>query len=159
MTMIRMNTTRRAMPGLIAAAGCLLAGAARAQEASAAMPENKSTLSGAELQQEAIRISKLLRCPASPNLTLFESEAAIANELKGQIFVMLREGKTRDEIIRWMVERYGEQISYMPDMNAGTAALWAAPWAALAAAGGLVLWRMRRARTKAKTPAGADAEH
>ena len=112
----------------------------------AAEGPSKPGLSGEELQAEAIRISKLLRCPASNNLTLFDSEAAIANELKGQIFLMLRDGKTSEEIIAWMIERYGEQISYMPEMNAGTAALWVAPWAALAAAGGLLLLRMRRSR-------------
>lgn len=117
----------------------------------------KTGLSGPALQEEAIRISKLLRCPASPNLTLYESEAAIASELKGRIFMMLREGKSRDEIIRWMIERYGEQISYMPDVNAGTAPLWIAPWAALGVAGGLVFWRMRR--KKAVAAKAADATH
>lgn len=117
----------------------------------------KTGLSGPALQEEAIRISKLLRCPASPNLTLYESEAAIASELKGRIFMMLREGKSRDEIIRWMIERYGEQISYMPDVNAGTAPLWIAPWAALVVAGGLVFWRMRR--KKAVAAKAADATH
>ncbi len=152
-----MNRTLR--PSLPTGAGLILAGgAAAAADAPKSEPAHepqetqssggKPALSGAELQAEAIRISKLLRCPASPNHTLFESEAAIANELKGRIFVMLREGKTSDEIIRWMVERYGEQISYMPEMNAGTAALWIAPWAALAAAGGLVFWRMRRTKEK-----------
>ena len=71
--------------------------------------------------------------------------------------MMLREGKSRDEIIRWMIERYGEQISYMPDVNAGTAPLWIAPWAALVVAGGLVFWRMRR--KKAVAAKAADATH
>lgn len=123
--------------------------AVRAEDAPANQEPGKTGLSGPALQEEAIRISKLLRCPASPNLTLYESEAAIASELKGRIFMMLREGKSRDEIIRWMIERYGEQISYMPDVNAGTAPLWIAPWAALVVAGGLVFWRMRRKKAVA----------
>lgn len=134
--------------------------AVRAEDAPANQEPGKTEktgLSGPALQEEAIRISKLLRCPASPNLTLYESEAAIASELKGRIFMMLREGKSRDEIIRWMIERYGEQISYMPDVNAGTAPLWIAPWAALVVAGGLVFWRMRR--KKAVAAKAADATH
>lgn len=104
-------------------------------------------LSGQELRDEAIAISKLLRCPASPNLTLYDSESSIANELKGLIYEKLRNGSTREEIYDFMVERYGEQIRYEPDLNAGTAALWAAPWIALAIGAGMVFVRIRRRKS------------
>ena len=54
-------------------------------------------LTGAELQKEAVSISKVLRCPVSPNLTLYDSESAIANELKGVIYEKLRAGETREQ--------------------------------------------------------------
>ena len=110
--------------------------------------ETKS-LTGAELQKEAVSISKVLRCPVSPNLTLYDSESAIANELKGVIYEKLRAGETREQIFDFMVARYGEQIRYEPDMNAGTAALWAAPWVALGACGLFLAARMRRKGAKA----------
>ena len=106
-------------------------------------------LSGKELRDEAVSIAKVLRCPVSPNLTLYESEAAISSELKGVIYEKLREGQTREQIFAFMVERYGEQIRYEPDMNAGTAALWAAPWVALGACGLFLAARMRRKGAKA----------
>lgn len=106
-------------------------------------------LTGAELQKEAVSISKVLRCPVSPNLTLYDSESAIANELKGVIYEKLRAGETREQIFDFMVARYGEQIRYEPDMNAGTAALWAAPWVALGACGLFLAARMRRKGAKA----------
>ena len=109
----------------------------------------KKPLTGAELQKEAVSISKVLRCPVSPNLTLYDSESAIASELKGVIYQKLREGETREQILDFMVARYGEQIRYEPDMNAGTAALWAAPWAALAVCGLVLARRMRRRGPKA----------
>ena len=101
-------------------------------------------LSGPALQQEAIAISKLLRCPASPNLTLYDSETAIASELKGQIYEKLRDGMDREEILSFMAERYGESIRYKPDLNAGTAALWAAPWLAFLAVIFFLVRRVRR---------------
>lgn len=101
-------------------------------------------LSGAALQQEAIAISKLLRCPASPNVTLYDSETSIASELKGQIYEKLRDGMSREEILTFMAERYGENIRYKPDFNAGTAALWFAPWLAFFAAGFFLVRRVRR---------------
>ena len=84
-----------------------------------------------------------------PNLTLYDSESAIANELKGVIYEKLRAGETREQIFDFMVARYGEQIRYEPDMNAGTAALWAAPWVALGACGLFLAARMRRKGAKA----------
>ena len=106
-------------------------------------------LTGAELQKEAVSISKVLRYPVSPNLTLYDSESAIANELKGVIYEKLRAGETREQIFDFMVARYGEQIRYEPDMNAGTVALWAAPWVALGACGLFLAARMRRKGAKA----------
>ena len=102
-------------------------------------------LTGQALSQEAIAISKLLRDPASANYTLFDSESAIAGELKASIYEQLRAGRTREEIFDFMVERYGEMIRYEPDFNSGTALLWAAPWLAVAAAC-LFLWRRMRVR-------------
>ena len=61
----------------------------------------------------------------------------------------LRAGETREQIFDFMVARYGEQIRYEPDMNAGTAALWAAPWVALGACGLFLAARMRRKGAKA----------
>ncbi len=43
------------------------------------------------LRDEAISIAKVLRCPVSPNLTLYDSESQIASELKGVIYEKLRE--------------------------------------------------------------------
>ena len=102
-------------------------------------------LSGQELYDEAIAISKLLRDPASANYTLYDSESAIAGELKARIYEQLREGKTREEIFDFMVARYGEMIRYEPDFNAGTALLWAAPWLVVAA-GIVFLWRRMKRR-------------
>lgn len=105
-----------------------------------------NALSGTELQQEAIAISKLLRCPASPNLTLYDSETAIASELKGQIYEKLREGMDREEILTFMADRYGESIRYKPDFNAGTAMLWLAPWIAFLAVIFFLVRRVRRTK-------------
>ncbi len=121
-----------------------------AQEMTAGSQNSAVALPSAErskaIYAEAISISKLLRDPASANYTLFDSESAIAGELKARIYEMLREGKSREEIFDFMVERYGEMIRYEPDFNAKTALLWAAPWMALAVGGGLLFVRLRQRR-------------
>lgn len=78
-------------------------------------------------QQQAIEISKELRCPMAVNQSLFESQAPIAHELKGQIFLLLEQGYKRNEILDFMVQRYGEKIRYQPEFKAATFALWFGP--------------------------------
>ena len=73
------------------AAGLVLA--ASAVTGAAAEP-----LTGKALRDEAVSIAKVLRCPVSPNLTLYESESAIASELKGVIYEKLRAGETREHL-------------------------------------------------------------
>lgn len=126
---------------ILATVGATAYGASTQEPAPASQPAG---LTGKALYDEAISISKLLRDPASANYTLFDSESAIAGELKARIYEMLRQGKSREEIFDFMVARYGEMIRYEPDFNAKTALLWIAPWAVLVAGCGLLVLRMRR---------------
>ncbi len=90
-------------------------------------------------QQQAIEISKVLRCPMATNQSLFESQAPIAHELKAQIFTMLDQGHSQNDILDFMVERYGEKIRYQPEFKASTLALWLGPVLLLVLGVGLCL--------------------
>ena len=71
----------------------------QAQAAEQKVEQTKQGLTGRELYDEAIAVSKLLRDPSSANNTLFESETALSGELKALIYQKLREGATRGEIL------------------------------------------------------------
>ncbi len=86
-----------------------------------------SAQSNSSLTQEAIQISKELRCPDSVNQNLFESELPQASKMKAEIFQLLKEGKTREDIFKIFAEKYGQQIRYSPEMNFSTIALWVLP--------------------------------
>lgn len=107
---------------------------------------------GASYQQQAIAISKELRCPMATNQTLFESQAPIAHELKGQIFSLLEQGYKQDEILDFMVQRYGEKIRYQPEFKTSTLALWLGPLLLLIAGLGLGLTLIKR-----KSPSAGKA--
>lgn len=94
-----------------------------------------------KIRSEAISLAKELRCPASLNQSLYESEKPIASELKAKIYELLREGKSREEIFAFFSERYGAQIRYEPAKNASTAVLWVFPavMIVLFGAGGVIL--------------------
>ena len=119
----------------------------QAQAAEQKVEQSKQGLTGRELYDEAIAVSKLLRAPSSANNTLFESETALSGDLQALIYQKLREGATRGEILDYMAERYGEAGRYQPDFNATTFLLWAAPWIAVVVGAG-VFWRSMRRKKK-----------
>ncbi|MXR69329.1 cytochrome c-type biogenesis protein CcmH [Shewanella sp. JBTF-M18] len=100
----------------------------------------------AQLKHQAIEIAAGLRCPMSANQSLQDSQSPIANELKAEIYLQLEQGKTSDEIVDFMVARYGERIRYMPSLSAGTALLFFAPLCLLALA---IFWYLRQAGSAA----------
>ncbi|MGL5359914.1 MAG: cytochrome c-type biogenesis protein [Shewanella sp.] len=99
----------------------------------------EQTQTALSYQQQAIEISKVLRCPMATNQSLFESQAPIAHELKAQIFTMLDQGYSQNDILDFMVERYGEKIRYQPEFKTSTLALWLGPLLLLVLGVGLCL--------------------
>lgn len=108
----------------------------------------EQSISGLSHQQQAMDISKVLRCPMATNQSLFESQAPIAHELKAQIFSMLEQGQSQDEIIDFMVQRYGQKIRYQPEFKASTFALWLGPLLLLVLGIGLCLVLITRRKTQ-----------
>ncbi|PKM31546.1 MAG: cytochrome c-type biogenesis protein CcmH [Gammaproteobacteria bacterium HGW-Gammaproteobacteria-11] len=73
------------------------------------------------------QLSAELRCPKCQNQNIADSNAPIANDLRREIFRMLDEGQSNEQIVDFMVMRYGEFVRYRPQLNAQTAVLWFAP--------------------------------
>lgn len=95
-----------------------------------------------------------LRCPKCLNANLSGSDAPIAADLRAEIHQQILEGKTDDEILSFMVERYGEFILYRPRLHAGTAVLWFGP--PLLLLGGFFI--LRRMLVSSKQQASAVVE-
>lgn len=100
----------------------------------------------AQLKRQTIAIAGTLRCPMAINQSLHDSQSPIANELKAEIYLQLEQGKTPDEIIDFMVARYGERIRYMPNLSVGTALLFFAPLGLLAV---VISWYLMQVRRRA----------
>lgn len=79
-----------------------------------------------------------LRCPKCQNQSIAESDSPIANDLRGEIHRMLREGRSDEQIIDFMVARYGDFVLYDPPLSGRTALLWLSPAALLLAGGAIV---------------------
>jgi len=68
-----------------------------------------------------------LRCPKCQNQNLADSNSPIASDLRKEIFRMLEEGQSDQEIIDFLVVRYGEFVMYRPPVKKTTLVLWLAP--------------------------------
>jgi cytochrome c-type biogenesis protein CcmH len=73
------------------------------------------------------RLSGELRCLVCQNQSISDSNAGLAKDLRTEIHDMLLEGKSEDEIISFMVERYGDYVLYRPPFKPLTWLLWIGP--------------------------------
>ena len=84
-------------------------------------------------QQEATykQLIYELRCLVCQNQNLADSHADLAKDLREEIYEMVRAGKSRQEIIEFMVQRYGDFVLYRPPVKTETLPLWAGPFVLL----------------------------
>src|ERR1700712_603680 len=85
-----------------------------------------------EFRDEAERardteLTREWRCPKCQNQDIADSNAPIAADLRKEIYRMLGEGQSNQQIIDFMVDRYGEFVRYKPELNAHTWLLWFGP--------------------------------
>lgn len=107
-----------------------------------------------EAERERFRELTLeLRCPKCQNQDIADSNAPIAADLRKEIYRMLGEGKSNEQIIDFMVDRYGEFVRYKPAVTARTWLLWFGPAALLGT--GLLVMTVLVVRRR-KPVAGAD---
>lgn len=92
-------------------------------------------------QQRFNALSDQLRCPMCLNSNLSGSDAPIAADLRAEIYEQILDGRSNDEIIDFMTQRYGDFINYRPPLNSGTFLLWFGPLILLLS-GFLIIWRM-----------------
>ncbi|MFA5677979.1 MAG: cytochrome c-type biogenesis protein [Pseudomonas sp.] len=100
-------------------------------------------------------VSSELRCPKCQNQNIADSDAPIATDLRREVHRMLLEGKDNNEIVDFMVERYGDFVRYKPALTPATMVLWFAP-AAMLLGGFIILVIMLRRRQKALREAAAN---
>lgn len=73
------------------------------------------------------QLTQSLRCPQCQNNNIADSNATIAMDMRGKVFELLQEGKSKNDIVDYMVARYGNFVTYDPPMTASTLVLWIAP--------------------------------
>lgn len=108
-----------------------------------------------EMEADYNTLINELRCLVCQNQNLSGSNADLAKDLRRQTHEMLMQGKTPDQVVDYMVERYGDFVLYRPRFKTSTLLLWLGPFVLLLLVLVLVVRHMRSRQTLA--PPNADA--
>ena len=79
------------------------------------------------LEKRVMALSEHLRCLVCQNQTIADSHAELAIDLKNQVREKLRQGQSEQEILDYMVKRYGEFVLFKPLVKSTTWLLWFGP--------------------------------
>lgn len=85
-----------------------------------------------------------LRCLVCQNQNLADSDAELAQDLRQQTYEMLMQGKSKEQIVEYMVDRYGDFVLYNPPLKTNTLLLWGGPFALLLLVLIVVIFRISR---------------
>jgi cytochrome c-type biogenesis protein CcmH len=99
------------------------------------------------LEARARALSAELRCMVCQNQSIDDSDAPLAADIRVLLRERIEAGDTDEQVMDFLVARYGEFVLLKPRLNAHTALLWITPFAVLLIGGGIAAlgWRRRKA--------------
>jgi cytochrome c-type biogenesis protein CcmH len=137
--------------GLVLAAALAL-GAFMAAPPAALAVQPDEVLADPKLESRARALSKHLRCLVCQNQSIDDSDAGLARDLRVLVRERLKAGDSDEEVLAFLVARYGDFVLLKPPVKPTTWLLWFGPFAIFAVAG-LGIWAASRRKTPATAPA------
>ena len=132
---------------------CLAVWAAAAG-AKEAIPESDDPV----LEARVMAVAEELRCLVCQNETIAASRADLAVDLRKQIRIKLKAGQSKQQIVDFMVARYGDFVLYRPPLKATTLLLWLGPFLLLALAVSVMAVNIGRRRRASQADAWSPAQ-
>jgi len=81
-----------------------------------------------EQEQRYKDLAEELRCLVCQNQSLADSHAELAQDLRNEVYRMIVQGHSDQEIVDFLVTRYGDYVLFRPPLKTGTVLLWAGPF-------------------------------
>lgn len=94
-------------------------------------------------EQQAQDLMETLRCLKCQSQSIADSDAPMAGDMRHQVRTRIAAGETPEAVRAWLVERYGDYVSYKPRLDAATWPLFALPLLLMVVAAALLLRRFR----------------
>ena len=132
---------------LLALVCTLLAVPLAAQNAVPPAPYAYTQLEDPVQEAEATALMQTLRCLKCQSQSIADSDAPMAGDMRHQVRARIAAGQNPDEIRAWLTERYGEYVSYQPEVSSTTWPLFAIPALLLLIVLSVLLRRLGRQRT------------
>lgn len=142
MTLV-LNTVKACFFGIVLCLGLVFVVAPHT--AFAVQPDE--VLSDAALEKRARALSAGLRCVVCQNQSIDDSDAPLARDLRLLVRERLVAGENDEQVMKTVVDRYGEYVLLKPRFGLHTAVLWLLPFAVLGTAILVILVRQRQGRT------------
>lgn len=102
----------------------------------------------AEQQQRFANLTGELRCLVCQNQNLAESNSSLASDLRDQVYQQIQNGKSNQQIVDYLIARYGNFILYRPPLNVATAGLWFGPFLLLLCGLSYLFFYVRKRQSK-----------
>lgn len=96
------------------------------------------------LEKRMIGLAEKLRCLVCQNESLASSHSELAEDLRREVREQMQKGMTDQEIIDYLVSRYGDFVLYDPPVKASTLVLWFGPFALLLIGAGVLAYQLRK---------------
>ncbi|MFC3097877.1 cytochrome c-type biogenesis protein [Alteraurantiacibacter palmitatis] len=136
---------------LILALAMLVASPTLAQDSLPPAPYAYQQLDDPEQEAQATALMHTLRCLKCQSQSIADSDAPMAGDMRHQVRTRIAAGESPEQIRAWMVERYGDYVSYEPKLGANTWPLFALPLLMLALVAFVLRGRLGRAKGEGET--------
>ncbi|MBU2896461.1 cytochrome c-type biogenesis protein [Vibrio hepatarius] len=101
-----------------------------------------------EKEQQFKELSNTLRCPKCQNNTIADSNSALAVDIRQKVYDMTKQGESKQDIVDYMVARYGNFVTYNPPLTFATAILWLGPIFVVMVGFGFIVVRTRSKQSR-----------
>ena len=122
---------------------------ALAQDSMPPAPYAYNQLDDPRLEAEATALMHTLRCLKCQSQSIADSDAPMAGDMRHQVRARILAGESPEQIRRWLIARYGDYVSYEPEVSATTWPLFAAPVLLLLIVAAVLLRRLGKRRNDA----------
>lgn len=124
----------------------LMAAPALADSRMDAAPLANVQLEDPAQERAAKALMEKIRCLVCQGQSIADSDAEMAGDMRSLIRERIQKGEKPDDIRKWLIQRYGDWVTYEPPLSATTLFLWGLPVLLLLAGGAVAAGRIRRRR-------------
>jgi len=100
------------------------------------------------LEKRMIGLAENLRCLVCQNESLASSTSGLADDLRREVREQMQKGLSDQEIIDYLVSRYGDFVLYDPPVKKTTLVLWYGPFALLLTGIGVLVYQLRKRKSQ-----------